>query len=102
MEYNTKRFNTTREFVCHQTEQKIMNKNYGSPSRNFSYFTKLLNAHFDTQFSPADGATIMLLLKVSRLKFDPSNLDTHIDIAGYSACLAETKGLKHDDTIWTF
>ena len=41
----------------------------------------------------------MLLLKVSRLKFDPSNLDTHIDIAGYSACLAETKGLKHDDTI---
>jgi hypothetical protein len=39
--------------------------------------------------TPYDVATMMLMVKLARLMQSPGHQDSHIDIAGYAACMEE-------------
>ncbi len=62
---------------------------YGKPIRNFKDIAKLWSGYKGVDFDVADVCYMMMLLKISRAKEDPTNEDTLVDIAGYSALLTE-------------
>jgi hypothetical protein len=64
-------------------------KTYGHPSKNLKKIAELWNAYLDNAvcISPKDVACMMILLKVARLKNDPTHRDSIVDIAGYSALI---------------
>ena len=94
MEINKQRFNTTREWILNEAEKKVLGKEYGAPNTFFDSFAALFNWRFGLDLTAAQACEILLLMKIARLKSDPSNADTHIDVAGYASCLAEVKGIK--------
>lgn len=70
---------------------------YDDPIDNFRRIARLWNAHLYNRYEqieayrippldPADVALMMDLVKTARLEFDPANLDSWVDKAGYSAC----------------
>jgi len=94
MEINKQRFNTTREWILNEAEKKVLGNEYGVPNKFFDSFAKLFNWRFGLDITASQANEILLLMKIARLKSDPKNADTHIDIAGYASCLAEVKGIK--------
>jgi len=67
---------------------------YGSPESNFERIAKLWNVYLgfegENGITPADVATMMILLKVSRIASkQQAKVDNWIDIAGYAACGGE-------------
>lgn len=66
---------------------------YGGPENSFATIAALWNAYANTAYNPADVAIMLGLLKVARLKNNPSHRDSWVDLAGYAACGAEC-GLK--------
>lgn len=56
---------------------------YGSADENMQQTADLINATFGTEFTAADVALIMVLVKVSREAYKP-NKDNLVDIAGYA------------------
>jgi hypothetical protein len=81
-------------------------QDYGKPEDNFLRIARLWNTHLLNSgildslsdeskiITPADVATMVILLKVARLCNSPDHLDSWIDIAGYAACGAECAGVK--------
>jgi len=52
----------------------------------------------DNHITAYDVAVMMLLLKIARLMHSPGHTDTHIDIAGYAACMEEISSAMAGDT----
>lgn len=52
----------------------------------------------DNHITAYDVAAMMLLLKIARLMHSPGHTDTHIDIAGYAACMEEISSAMAGDT----
>lgn len=69
------------------------NIEYGDASANFIRFADLINAQFRTQFSAADAALVVALLKISRMESSPK-LDTYVDAAGYIDIAGELAGVN--------
>lgn len=66
---------------------------YGGPEDSFQQIAKHWSVYVqrrlqvDIEFTPADVATMMVLLKVARLETGGhAQQDTWIDVAGYAAC----------------
>lgn len=80
-----------REAVLALAHVAVMQRGrtYGKPEDGFTDVARLWSALFDRKFSAEDVALALLLLKVARLKTDPSHRDSIIDLAGYAACLGE-------------
>lgn len=55
---------------------------YGDPAVNFARFADLVNAQFDTTFSPGDMAVVMALSKIARSAHE-KKLDSFVDAPGY-------------------
>lgn len=85
---------TAREYVLDTAKQIVMgdrNKEYSDPSDNFRQTAALWEAYLGHPIEAHDVAVLMILAKVSRISTSPSKGDHWIDIAGYSACGAETR-----------
>jgi hypothetical protein len=96
---------TPRAFLLKEAMEivhKDRNANYGSPEDNFAAIANIWTAYFKVavhnrvwatencpQFTPADVAVLMVLVKIVRLANNPNHHDSVVDIAGYAACLAD-------------
>lgn len=70
---------------------------YGTPEDNFERIARLWNAHIgnmpeDVFIESTDVAIMLGLVKIARVEYDPSHLDSWVDLAGYAACGAEVSG----------
>lgn len=83
------------------------NKDYGNPEDNFKNIADVWNWWFETRFAryreslkndlvtgpftilPLDVAHMMTLMKMARLKTNPTHFDSQVDAAGYQACAAD-------------
>ena len=62
---------------------------YGGPERNFAAIAGLWSEYLGEEIGCADVAAMMILLKLARMKSNPSYEDNWVDIAGYAACGGE-------------
>jgi hypothetical protein len=73
--------------------------NYGPPAEHFERTVGMINSAFagvlKRPLTSADWAVIMLLDKVARYLGPAKTLDGPVDMAGYSACLAEVEEASH-------
>lgn len=67
---------------------------YGTPGANFLRTARLWSAYTGYNITPHMVAAMMCLAKISRIRHDPSNADSWIDLAGYAACGSEVCGAK--------
>jgi hypothetical protein len=68
------------------------NQAYGNPEDNFQNIADLWNAYLTRKPWPLntmDVAMMMMLMKVARLKTNPTHRDSLVDAAGYAACGAD-------------
>lgn len=73
-----------KKCVCANREAQ-----YGDPENNFYTIAQLWSTYKGVAFTPTDVATMMILLKVSRVKNGNFKDDNFVDIAGYAACACE-------------
>ena len=66
------------------------NATHGEPENSFAVIADLWSTYLNLTIAPHDVAVLMALLKIARLKTNPTNMDNWIDLAGYAACGAET------------
>ena len=70
-------------------------QDYGDKTENHARIAKLWNMWLNETkedgdaITPYDVATMMLMVKLARLMQSPGHQDSHIDIAGYVACMEE-------------
>lgn len=70
------------------------NNRYGEPEDAFSDIAELWSVYLDHHVGSHDVAVMMTLLKVARIKANPSKRDSWVDAAGYIACGAECVDLE--------
>lgn len=80
-----------RTDTLHKAEQLIngdRNNQYGPPDQDFGRTAQLWTTYLEgrTHLQPHDVAAMMILLKISRIRWSPEKHDHWIDIAGYAAC----------------
>ena len=62
---------------------------HGDMEDNFTTISEYWSLHLDYYVSPSDVGVMMTLLKLARIKSNPSNPDSWIDSCGYMACGGE-------------
>ena len=65
------------------------NAQHGDPRPSLEGIAALWSVYKGVPFEAYDVAAMMILLKISRLRFSPELIDGWMDIAGYAACGAE-------------
>lgn len=76
----------------------VENKNYGEPVDNFQNIANLWSEYKEIGFTVEDVGIMMMLLKIARIKHDPSE-DSWVDIAGYAAITHEASSQIAEGTI---
>ena len=66
------------------------NNQYGPPTQDFTRTAQMWTAYLGQPIQPHDVAALMILLKMSRIAWQPDKQDSWTDIAGYAACGYET------------
>ncbi len=59
---------------------------HGPPEDSFKSIANLWEGYNGIQYSRADVAVMIALLKISRIRKTPTNKDNWADIAGYASC----------------
>ncbi len=74
------------------------NNAYGPPTQDFDRTAIMWTAYLDGRriLEAHDVAAMMILLKLSRISWDPTNRDSWVDIAGYAACGYECVEARHE------
>ena len=81
---------TAKQYVTKQREDE-----HGEMEANFNRIADLWNSYLEGSYiSVADVAVMMTLLKIARIKSNPSNSDSWIDSCGYMACGGELSAKK--------
>jgi len=62
------------------------NAQYGDPRQDFQRTATMWSAYLDADVQPHDVAALMVILKVSRIRWSPTKRDSWVDLAGYAAC----------------
>lgn len=92
----TKKEESVRASVLNEANRIVNGERantYGGPEDSFKTIAALWGAYKGTQYTAADVAIMLALLKVARLRNSPNHRDSWVDLAGYAACGAEC-GLK--------
>lgn len=81
-------------------------QDYGTPENNFNLISRLWTDYLGIKnitISAQDVASMMILMKLARIKSGGGTGDSYVDIAGYAACGGEIlgNGKKHqyEDTM---
>ena len=69
---------------------------YGSPEDNFATIAELWSMFLGVGIDSEDVATMMILLKVARIRGGQAKADNWIDIAGYAACGGEIQEKRRE------
>jgi hypothetical protein len=62
------------------------NAQYGDPKQDFRRTADMWSAYLGIPVEMHDVAAMMMLLKVSRIRWSPEKYDSWMDAAGYAAC----------------
>lgn len=62
---------------------------YGTPEDSFDLISKLWSVYLGKEITSVDVCMLMSLLKIVRVKNNPTHTDSLIDLAGYSCCAFE-------------
>ena len=73
------------------------NNHYGPPSQDFARTAALWTVVFKRPFTAHEVAMAMMLLKISRLTWQPEKRDSWVDVAGYAGCGWETVAADEPD-----
>jgi hypothetical protein len=60
-------------------------ESYGAPEQNFANIALFWSDYLHIAITRADVAAMMVLMKVARLRTNPTHEDSWIDIAGYAS-----------------
>jgi len=66
-------------------------KTYGHPSVNLDNIAKFWSVYLKKDVNAQDVATMMVLLKIARLKNQPDHRDSLVDSVGYLALIERIK-----------
>ena len=66
-------------------------KTYGHPAKNLLNIAKLWSIYLDKEVTAQDVATMMVLLKIARLKNQPDHRDSLVDSVGYLSLIERIK-----------
>lgn len=79
---------TRREQVLNTALEVVTQRNvqYGKPEDVFSTIAQMWSAYLNASVTETDVANMMILLKLARMKNNPTHFDNYVDIAGYAAC----------------
>jgi Domain of unknown function (DUF6378) len=90
---------TGRHRVLEATSKAVLsdrNRAYGNPEDNFRNIAEVWNWYFEgkapngmLKFTSLDVAHMMVLMKMARLKTNPTHFDSIVDVAGYAACAGD-------------
>lgn len=78
-----------RSYILQKAESIVngdRNNQYGEPNQDFSRTAKMWGAYLGINLEAHDVAAMMVMLKVSRIRWDPEKFDSWLDLAGYAAC----------------
>jgi hypothetical protein len=85
-----------RERILDSAKQCVLkdrNSTYGAPEDNFACIATMWNAYIQIRpvgaiapLGPLDVAHMMSLMKLARLAYNPTHVDSFVDFAGYVAC----------------
>lgn len=70
------------------------NTQYGSPEDSFSEIAGLWSFFLGTEIKAYQVAVMMALMKIARIKYNPTHADSWVDLAGYAACGSEASELE--------
>lgn len=62
------------------------NVQYGDPNQDFQRTADMWSAYLGKTIFAHDVAAMMIMLKVSRIRWSPDKYDSWLDVAGYAAC----------------
>ncbi len=65
-------------------------QSYGDPSESMKNIAHMWSAYYERRISPHEMVSMMIMLKLSRLKENPSHVDSWLDIAGYASIAYES------------
>lgn len=91
MEYQNAK-STTRKTILEAAEKCVCQDRlaeYGTPEESFGRIASLWSAYKGVDFDPFDAAMMMVLLKVSRAKGNPTHTDSYVDLCGYGSIAGE-------------
>lgn len=67
------------------------------PEDSFKTISGLWSSFLDKTIKPSEVAIMLGLLKIARLKTNPTHKDSWVDLAGYAACGAECELKEKED-----
>lgn len=70
------------------------NTQYGPPEDTFGEIAGLWSFFLGTEVKAYQVAVMMALMKIARLKYNPTHADSWVDLAGYAACGSEVSELE--------
>lgn len=89
----------TRESVLNSAKEIVLggrDEEYGGPEDSFNTIANLWSAYRGESYSAADVALMLAMLKIARLKNNPTHRDSWVDLAGYAACGGECAQIAVD------
>jgi len=82
---------TAKEYVT-----KDRAATHGDMESNLTTIAELWGVYLERHVDPADVAVMMTMLKIARIKSNPSNADNWVDSCGYMACGGELSARRPD------
>lgn len=70
-------------------------KTYGAPDKNLQLIADLWGPYLQRTVTVDDVCNLMILLKVARLRNQPTHKDSQVDICGYAALMERVQQYRY-------
>ena len=88
----------TKSVILDKAKEVVYDREvvHGIPENNLHRISTLWSGYLKQGVTPEDVAIMMIMLKCVRLRNDPSNIDSWVDIAGYAeiGCRCTTSDIE--------
>lgn len=81
-----------REYFLEEAKKCVCggrDQDYGKPEDNFGQIAMFWKDYLDVEIRPEQVPVMMALMKIARVKRNPTQEDSYIDAIGYLACAGE-------------